>query len=460
MRSDISQISRKGESETSELKGPGASVDAIARAVCGMLNQQGGVVVWGVDERREVVGIEDAANRAKELNAFLMQHMNPRPLLSVTVQHENRRRVIVVDVPPGADKPYSIQRQIWVRLGPHTLRADQDTSAGLVERSAAQLDRWEREPMPGFGMTDCDADELTRTRTEIKRSGRFGIDVPFSDEDLLRGLYVLRNGQLTNAAVVLFAQKPRAWAPNLALRIVSFPGDKAGPIGNDTFLEGPAVKVLRETIGIVQQRTGFSARFEKGKLERQDRPAYALFALREGLVNAIAHRDYAALGGDVRVEIFPDSLVIRNPGRLPDGWTPESLRKPHGSSLVNPDIARLFYLLELMERLGKGTGELIRACMELGAKAPVWRVEPGTVTLTLFRAPEPALRPEITGRQAAFLDRVKPGSEFKAGEYALAAKVSERQARRDLADLEGWGLLERRGKGPATSYRRTSRTPS
>ena len=457
MKSDASGMSRKRESEKPELKAPGASLDDLGRTVCGMLNQQGGVVLWGVDARGKVVGVEDAARQAEELNAFLMQHMNPRPLLSVTVLKEDEKSAVVVDVPPGADKPYSIRRQIWVRLGPHTLRADEEASASLVERSAAQLDRWEREPMPGFGIADCDAKELARTRGEIESSGRFGIDVPATDEDLLRGLYVFRNGQLTNGAVVLFAQSPRAWAPNLGLRIVSVPGDGSGPMGNDTVLEGPAVKVLREAIDVIRQRTGYSARLEKGKLERKEQPAYALSALREGLVNATAHRDYAAVGGDIRVEILPESLVIRNPGRLPTGWTPGTLRKPHGSHLVNPDIARLLYLLRLMERLGRGAGEVIRACRELGAKEPLWRVEPGTVALTLFRAPEPPQGPDISGRQAAFLGHVAPGRELKAGEYALAAGVSGRQARRDLAELEEWGLLERRGKGPATLYRRTSR---
>jgi predicted HTH transcriptional regulator len=113
-----------------------------------------------------------------------------------------------------------------------------------------------------------------------------------------------------------------------------------------------------------------------------------------------------------------------------------------------------------MEQLGIGTQRLIAECKELGAKPPVWRVEQGTVALTLFRAPEAAQPAGLTTRQSEFLKRIKPGSEVKVGDYALAAKVSERQARRDLADLEALSLLERRGKGPATKYRRTDRATS
>lgn len=457
MKSDLSRILEKGKSETTESKGARAPLDALAKAVCGMLNQSGGVLVWGVDGEGHIVGLTNAENRAKELNSFLMSNLKPRPLLSVSVLGVAKNRVVVVDIPMGADKPYSINREIWVRLGSKTLRAGDDVST-IVERSAAQLDRWERAPMPGFGMDDCDATELARARTEIMKAGRFGIDVPASDEELLRRLYLERGGQLTNAAVVLFALQPRAWDPSLSVRIVSYSQDRTGPIANDTVVEGPAVHVVKEVVGILQQRTGFSGRFEKGRLEREDRPAYAVFALREGLVNALVHRDYESTGGDVRIEIFPDRLTIRNQGRLPDGWSMEDLARRHGSHPGNPDIASVFYLRTLMEQLGVGTQKLIEACKELGAKDPIWRTERDTISLTLFRAPEPEATGQLADRQMRFLNTAKAGSEFKVGDYAHAANVSERQARRDLAKLETLRLVERYGKGPATSYRLTTRT--
>jgi predicted HTH transcriptional regulator len=104
-----------------------------------------------------------------------------------------------------------------------------------------------------------------------------------------------------------------------------------------------------------------------------------------------------------------------------------------------------------MEQLGTGTQRLIDACKELGARKPVWRVEQGTVTLKLFRTARTA---SLVGRQARFMEGLEPGREFRLREYAREAGVSERQARRDLAELEAIGILERRGKGPATAYAR------
>jgi ATP-dependent DNA helicase RecG len=293
--------------------------------------------------------------------------------------------------------------------------------------------------------------ELRQAQTEIAKSGRFGIQVPEANEELLTKLYLYRNGQFSNASLVLFASEPRAWAPNLALRITTHTAD--GEATSDLMLEGPAVRTLREAVAAIQQRTGRSVAFPKGQLERAERPAYPLYALREGLVNAMVHRDYESSGVGVHVRIFPEHLIISNPGTLPDGWKGSDLGRKHESRPANPDIARVFYLRELMDQLGLGAQRIITECKSLGAKAPAWKAETGSVTLTLFSAPALAASPDLSARQQDFLKSLKAGQAFKVGDYSASTKVSERQARRDLADLEKLSLVERQGAGPSTVYR-------
>lgn len=457
MTSDVSQLIKQGESETVEFHGGGARLETLAKSVCALLNQQGGVILWGVDDAGEVVGVADAESNAQKLNEFIAENLTPPPLFSVSVRPTSGKELIVIDVPQGADKPYSVTRRIWVRVGQLTLRASADQSARLVQQSASQLERWERESLPGFGMGDCDSAELAAARTEIASSGRFGIEVPTDDDELLHRLGLAHHGQLTNAAAVLFAKSPRAWAPNLAVRLTSYTSDKSGPIANDTICEGPAICVLKEAIAIIQQRTGFSGQFESDEIRRKDCPAYPVFALREGLVNAMVHRDYSAIGGSLRVEVFPDRLTMRNPGKLPDGWTTADLKKTHGSHPGNPDIARVFYLRKLMEQLGMGTQKLIAECKKLRSKQPVWTTEQNTVSLTLFRAPEPEINVRLSQRQKTFLENTESGSEHKTSDYAQITGVVVRQAQRELAELVKLGFVERRGKGRATVYVRTEK---
>jgi ATP-dependent DNA helicase RecG len=451
MNTVIEKLLKERESETLEFKAGRCPLDMLGKTVCGMLNQQGGLLLWGVDDDGKASGVNQAASRATELNEFLMRSLNPRPLLSVTVHPIRDKEIIAIEVPIGSEKPYALSRAIWVRLGSSIMRASHDQSSRLVERSAAALDRWEREPLPGFSMEDCDAKELKQAQAEIAKAGRFGIEVPEANEELLTKLYLYRNGQFSNAAVVLFARAPRAWAPNLAVRITTHTAD--GEATSDLMLEGPAVRMLREAVAAIQQRTGQSVAFPKGQLERVERPAYPLYALREGLVNAMVHRDYESSGVGVHVRIFPEHLVITNPGALPEGWKGSDLGRKHESRPANPDIARIFYLRELMDQLGLGAQRIIAECKSLGAKAPAWKAEKGSVTLSLFSAPAVTTSPDLSPRQQDFLKSLKSGQAFKVSDDSAIAKVSERQARRDLADLEKLSLLERQGAGPSTVYR-------
>jgi len=263
----------------------------------------------------------------------------------------------------------------------------------------------------------------------------------------------LNSGRFTNAAMVLFARDPLEWSPNLALRIVAFGGDKQSKALHEQTLKGPAVRVLRQAVSVIQQQTGFTSRFHPGRLEREDRPAYAVYALREGLVNAMVHRDYESVGGQLTVEIFPDHLVIRNPGRLPDGWSGKDVVQKEESRPTNPDLASVFHLRDLMERLGLGGRKLDEACRKLKAKPPVWKEDQGVVSLTIYRAPQTEVAAQLMPRQQAFLKSLAPNAEIKADDYVTATEVSLRQARRDLGDLCDLGLLRRFGKGPSTVYR-------
>jgi ATP-dependent DNA helicase RecG len=453
MSSPIAALLKETESETLEFKSGRAAKDAIARVVCGMLNQRGGIVLWGVDEEGNPIETQNTAEREKELNDFIMRHINPRPFLSISVHEVGGKAILAVEVPMGTEKPYSLDRIIWVRVGTATMHADTEQSSRLVESSATNLLRWERETMPGFSVWDCDREELAFARKEIAEKGRFGIDVPTDIDELLVRLYLARSGQLTNAAAVLFARDPRTWAPNLAVRLVSYASDQSGPLSNDVLKEGPAIRVLKEVIEIIQQRTGASSKFDRNSLRREDQPAYALYALREGLVNAMVHRNYDQAGQGVKVEIFLDRLVITNPGRLPDGWTERDLARKHESHPSNPDIARVFYLRGLMEQLGLGTQRVIEECKKLKAKPPTWEATRGVVILTLYAAPEPEGGPELTPRQKKFLKAMLAGKAFKVPDYMRLAAVSERQARRDLVELERLGVVNREGAGPATLYR-------
>ncbi|MEY2631500.1 MAG: hypothetical protein RIR00_154, partial [Pseudomonadota bacterium] len=109
---------------------------------------------------------------------------------------------------------------------------------------------------------------------------------------------------------------------------------------------------------------------------------------------------------------------------------------------------------------GRGGQLIINACRDHGLPAPKWVDRPTGVTLTIFGRGSEAETFTANSRQRELLALLQSGDQIRPGEYhqRFAAEVTDRQARRDLVELEEAGLLQRIGKGAATFYQRTDRT--
>ena len=96
--------------------------------------------------------------------------------------------------------------------------------------------------------------------------------------------------------------------------------------------------------------------------------------LREAVVNAVAHRNYASKSG-VQVMVFADRIEVWNPGGLPEDLTVDMLKGPHPSVPRNRLICEPLYLAHYIERAGTGTLDMIRLCREAGLPEPEFRSE-------------------------------------------------------------------------------------
>jgi ATP-dependent DNA helicase RecG len=333
----------------------------------------------------------------------------------------------------------------------------------MVERGSRETARWERRPCLDLEISDLDLELLNETvrRAQDRRGYRF--DDPRGASAVLSGLALMRFGQLTNAAEVLFGKKVALRHPQTRLRAVCYATDRADDFLDERLLEGPAFTLLENTMAFLRRHVPIAAEFPAGRLPRDSKPRYPFNALREGLVNALVHRDYAAFSGSVSVSVYPDRVEIWNTGRLPRGISPRELLLPsHNSILVNPDIAHVFYLHELMERVGRGTYKIVQECRDMGMPMPEWKNSASGVRLTLFAAGAVAPRPpKLNDRQRTLLDALVVGDQIRMWEFVerFATGVTSRQARRDLSELEAHGFLERRGAGSKTTYERTDRSP-
>ncbi len=176
-----------------------------------------------------------------------------------------------------------------------------------------------------------------------------------------------------------------------------------------------------------------------------------IVALREAVINAVVHTDYAQRGAPLRIAIFDDRLEVENPGLLPFGLTVEDL--PHGvSKLRNRVIGRVFHALGLIEQWGSGIQRMSAACLDAGPAAPVFEE-----LATRFRVPLATARvgrPVLDETDQAILARLAGGKGLPMSEIAETIGLTPRATRTRLARLVGRGLVREIGTGPQDPKRR------
>lgn len=445
-----------GESSTVEFVRDHSLLEEIASSVCAFLNGKGGTVVVGFDGERTGSAIADSD--VTTIRKYLYENVSPNCVMSVTLDEVTFGKVVVIEVPDGRDTPYVFDGRVYLRSGKSIRAADAEEMRQMVLDKGTNVQRWERRPSPTLTIGDLDAQLIKRT---VDAAARRAIDFEAASdfESVLQKLDLMSFGQFTNAADVCFGKKVAQRLPQVRLRAVRYELDRMGDFLDDQLVEGPAMEIFKRALNFIQNNVPVSAEFSAGNAERKDIPTFPFNSIREGLINALAHRDYSSFSGSVKINIYPDRLEIWNSGKLPAGLTPKKLEMAHHDSiLVNPDISHVLYLNGLMERVGRGTYNIVRECRAAGLKSPEWKTVAEGTRLTFF-AERTNLRSEFNERQIALLENTPPEGEFTTPEYhsAFAPGVSDRHARRDLDKLEDFGFLVRRGVGKGTVFVRSDK---
>jgi len=197
-------------------------------------------------------------------------------------------------------------------------------------------------------------------------------------------------------------------------------------------IQGNIVDQLEQAMTFIERNIRMGAEI-KG-LRREDQWEYPLDALREALVNAICHRDYASTA-NVQVRIFDDRLEIWNPGELPAGMTVDDLRREHESKPRNRLIANACFLIKYVEQFGTGTRRIIDDCVAKGLPEPEFRVRSGNFIAT-FR---PAA---VTANEVTF----SPRADQVAGQVTDQVSALLKHAQGSMTRVELQATIGLKGR--------------
>jgi ATP-dependent DNA helicase RecG len=285
--------------------------------------------------------------------------------------------------------------------------------------------------------------------------------LPVQEALVKRGCVVEHDGRLvpTIAGLLLFAEDVERFIHS-QVTVVRYAGREM----SDQFVREDIRDTLPEQVRrvesavLVNLRTG--ARI--ASLQREERLEYPLKAVREAIVNAVAHRDYSLRGDDIRISIFTDRVEFHSPGRLPGHVTVQNIVEERFSR--NQVLVQVLSDMGFVERLGYGIDRMIKLMADDGLPLPQFREMANGFVVTLHgpgeefvSQPASQLREwrllGLNERQIAALEYLGENGRITNREYqALSSEVSSETIRRDLADLVSRGLLLKIGKKRATYY--------
>jgi ATP-dependent DNA helicase RecG len=453
------ELLAQGMTETLHWFPEDAPLSRLAAALVSLANTAGGQVILGVAPRSgEIVGVRQPGEAIdRVLQAALL--CDPTLVLPIPmIQAVGATQVVVVTVPSGLPNVYSLDGRYLGREGrqinPLPARRLREL---LMERGGVQFDS---EPPPDATLDDLDAQKIS---DYVAALGLRNAETPH--ELLLRRGCLRRDGSgeyhPTFAALLLFGRAPQRWLPNATVLAARFPGVAFSDQYLKQELSGTLPEQLRQAEAFLRDHLRSVVRMVG--LTHQETPEYPFEAVRELLVNAVAHRDYSLQGDCIHLHIFADRLEVHSPGGLPGPVTLDNLLQARFSR--NAVIVQALSDLGFVERLGYGLDRVVTVMRQHNLPPPLFEEVAGSFRVTLYGPPLPppaAPLPDLSKyqglnlnpRQQMALGYIAQHGRITNSDYqALCPDVHSETLRRDLVDLVSVkGVLIKVGDKKATYY--------
>jgi len=436
---------------------PEADVDELAETLVAFANSDGGTIYIGVAEG----GIPTGHDFPEELSTVVEQsELRCRPpVLANWTQTEVAGKFVFVGHVTRSHELHSLDDgRVLVRAGVE----NRSLSGQEIVRvtSSRSTGDYEAQPVPGATRADFDDDVLSEFLKVWQERQARQLTRPIDDLLIEKG-WLTPHGQPTVAGILLFCKAPETFIPRCGVTFVKFNGqrtrrtEETPSYGRRVEITGPLAHIITRTHDILKEELHRGA-VVRG-LKREEQWIYPPMAIREALVNAVAHRDYRLSGRAIEVRMYADHLEITSPGTLPGYITVDNIVDEHYSR--NPRIVNGLYQWGHIEELGMGVDLMIEEMINAGHPPPHFVPKVASFAVTFkseqVRAPLQDSTANLTmnERQTKALNYLQQNDRIRSRDYQeLCPDVSPETLRLDLADLVEHGILLKIGRKRGTYY--------
>ncbi|HKO56259.1 MAG TPA: RNA-binding domain-containing protein [Thermoanaerobaculia bacterium] len=362
----------------------------FSEAVCAFANdlpnhRKPGYLIVGVEDSGTIIGAHVTDELLRNLGA-LRSDGNIQPLPDITVEKVSTSSgdVAVVSIQPSKLPPVRYRGRVCIRIGPRRDYATEQEERRLIERRVSHARTFDAEPALGSTVGDL---ALPLFLIEYRAQAIAPEVIQENNRPVEQQLASLRFYDLnvqcpTNAGILLFGLDVRKWLPGAYIQFLRVDGASlAAPILNDREIYGDLLTILRELDALVDAQLS-QYPLPTTTLREQTVEAYPRVAVRELLMNAIMHRDYASTA-PLRITWLSDRVEIQSPGSLYGEASPSNF--PQQTSYRNPVIAEAMKALGYVNRYGRGVIRAQQALADNGSPPAEFQFDAGYVLATIRR---------------------------------------------------------------------------
>ena len=391
-----------GEDATIEFKRELPHRDSLADEIAAFANARGGMILIGIDDNREIVGIDQQElDRAeKTVVEICADSIDPLvPIFTEKLQIDDKN-LLKIEVPRSLFVHQS-PSGYFIRHGSSKRKMPTDQLARLLQsRSQARIIAFDEQFVPNTRKETLREPLYQRFITEVA-------SVDDVDDLLLKRHLLVKEGEQNHASVagvLMCHEKPDDYLYNSFIQAVYYSGkekDANYQIDAKDF-NGPLDQQIIDAFKFVEKHSQVSALKGVGRI---DLPQYSMRAVFEATVNAVVHRDYSKTGSKIRLFMFSDRLELYSPGALANTVTVDNLR--YSQATRNELLARLLSEVTLdddmgkqvvrrhfLERRGEGVGIILNESETLSGKIPIYEMFDEELRLTIFAA-KPSWEEEV-----------------------------------------------------------------
>ncbi|MCL2247351.1 MAG: putative DNA binding domain-containing protein [Lentimicrobiaceae bacterium] len=430
-------------SETQNIEYKSSWRDEFLRWICGFANAQGGTLYIGKDDNGNVVGVKNAKKLLEDLPNKITSFLG---IVAAVNLHETEQEDYIEIVVEPQPNPVNYKGEYHFRSG----STKQELKGAALDKFLLQKygKRWDGVPIPNVSISELKQETFEFFKEKGITSKRLSEacrkDTP---EQLLNNLKLTDNGHLKRAALLLFHPDPEKFVTGAFIKIGFFRTNTHLLFQDD--IHGNLFEQVEKTMEFLLTKYTKALISYKG-LSRIETYEYPEYALREALLNAVAHKDYAGCT-PIQISVYDDKVMIWNMGQLPENWTVDMLQEKHTSIPYNPDIANAFFRSGYVEAWGRGIEKINELCAEAGLPLPSITYNHSGCWVE-FRKAVDFNSLGLNERQIDALSYFKTKGEITSSEYAERYKVTDRTARNDLSDLENKEILIKQGETKSAKY--------